>query len=184
MKLNGAHPEAGEPLGLARRLLRRAREESRSTIRELRSVALEQRGLPAALDELLRPLATVGGAAFAVNVTGTPIRLAGTLETHLLRIAQEAVANAARHSGAKRIEIKIDYAPDTVALEVRDDGKGFDLNDATAEARHFGLSGMKERVEKIAGRFRVVSNPGAGAAVSVTAPVVTFNSPLQSSSPA
>ena len=184
MKLNGAHPEAGEPLGLARRLLRRAREESRTTIRELRSVALEQRGLPAALDELLRPLATVSGAAFAVEVTGVPVRLAGTLETHLLRIAQEAVANAAHHSAATRIDLRLDYTPAAVTLEVRDDGNGFDVEYSTVEPGHFGLHGMKERAEKIAGQLRLISQSGAGTTVSVTAPAVTFSAPLQSTSPA
>ena len=184
MKLHGAHPEACEPLGLARRLLRRAREESRTTIRELRSVALEQRGLPAAIDELLRPLATAGGAAFSVEVTGTPIRLAGTLETNLLRIAQEAVANSARHSGATRIDLSLDYATDIVTLTVRDDGRGFDPAHPTAEAGHFGLSGVSERAAKIAGKLRIVSKPGEGTTISITAPVVTFNTPLPSSSPA
>lgn len=185
MKLNGGNPEAAEPLGLARRLLRRAREESRSTIRELRSVALEQRGLPAALDELLRPLATASGAAFNVEITGTPVRLAGTLETNLLRIAQEAVANAAHHSAAKRIDLTLDYTPHSVTLVIRDDGRGFDPATATsAEDGHFGLSGMKERADKIAGRFQVGSKAGEGTVVSVTAPVVTFNAPSPTTTPA
>lgn len=178
MKLNGDNGEAAEPLTLARRLLRRAREESRSTIRELRSVALEQRGLPAALDELLRLLATAGGAAFAVEITGTPVRLSGTLETNLLRIAQEAVANASHHAAARRIDITLDYTPHHVTLVVRDDGCGFDPATATsAEDGHFGLSGMKERVEKIAGRLQIESKAGEGTSVSVTAPAIAFASP-------
>ncbi len=183
MKLNGAHPEAGEPLGLARKLLRRAREESRTTIRELRSVALEQRGLPAALDELLRPLAIAGGATFSVDVSGTPTRLAGTLESHLLRIAQEAVANASRHSGAHSIVIKLDYSMSEVALEVRDDGTGFNPDEPTAEAGHFGLSGMKERADKISGKLHVVGDPGCGTTVRVTAPIVVSNKATQLTSP-
>ncbi len=175
MKLNGAHPEAGEPLGLARRLLRRAREESRTTIRELRSVALEQRGLPAALDELLRPLATAGGAEFSVEVKGAPVRLAGTLETHLLRIAQEAVANAAHHAAAKRIEIVLNYGLDEVTLKVRDDGQGFDVASASEQPGHFGMCGMKERADKISGRLRITSKPGEGTVVNLAAPVVVFN---------
>ncbi|MDZ4402140.1 sensor histidine kinase [Prosthecobacter sp.] len=180
MKLNGSHPQASEPLGLARRLLRRVREESRSTIREMRSVTLEQRGLHAALDELLRPLATVSGAAFNVEVVGQPVRLSGTLETHLLRLAQEAVANAAHHAAAQKIDLRLEYADGQVHLAVRDDGRGFEPSSAAAAAGHFGLSGMRERAEKIAGQLRIVSQPGAGTTVSVQAPVVAF----QSSSPA
>ena len=169
MKMNGGNSQAAEPLSLARRLLRRARDESRSTIRELRSVTLEQRGLPAALEELLRPLATVGGAAFEVKITGSPVRLTGTVETHLLRIAQEAVANAARHAEAKTITLNLTYG-DIVTLEIRDDGKGFDVASSEPAAGHFGMSGMKERADKIAGNLRIVSSVGAGTSVQVTIP--------------
>lgn len=167
MKLNRDSSPAMEPLSLARRLLRRAREESRSTIRELRSVTLEQRGLPAALDELLRPLATVSGAIFEAKVEGTPQRLSGTVETHLLRIAQEAVANAAHHSGAQHIALWLSYDASAVTLEVRDDGCGFDTAAAFDASMHFGLSGMKERADKIAASLTIESSPGAGTSVHV-----------------
>ena len=178
MKLNGNHPEATEPLALARRLLRRAREESRTTIRELRSVALEQRGLPAALDELLRPLATVGGAQFSVEILGQPFRLAGTLETNLLRIAQEAVANAARHSEATQILLRLEYSPERIRLEIEDNGIGFDTAGTISEPGHFGLSGMRERTEKISGELDLRSSKGAGTTVLVTAPAISVNLPL------
>jgi signal transduction histidine kinase len=175
MHLNGAHPEAAEPLGLARRLLRRAREESRTTIRELRSVALEQRGLPAALEELLRPLAAAAGADFRMETRGTPVRMAGTQETHLLRIAHEAVANAARHSGGKAVALVLEYLPDQVRLTISDDGRGFDPQTASAEAGHFGLSGIRERTEKIGGALRLDTAPGQGCTVTVNAPVIPLS---------
>lgn len=171
-KLNGGHAEATDTLDLARRLLRRAREDSRSTIRELRSVSLEQRGLAAAMEELLRPLATAAGAEFHATTTGTPTRLAGTTETALLRLAQEAVSNAGKHSKAQNIELRLAYETDQVSLEVRDDGCGFDLEAASAEPGHFGLSGMRERAEKLGGQLRIESQPGRGTCVSVS---VTLN---------
>jgi signal transduction histidine kinase len=164
-KLNGGNHDATETLDLARRLLRRAREDSRSTIRELRSVALEQRGLPAAMEELLKPLATAAGADFRVVVNGTPFRLAGTMETNFLRVAQEAVANAGKHSQGKNINLRLDYEPDRICLEICDDGRGFDLEAASAEAGHFGLSGMRERAEKLGGQLRIESRPGHGTRV-------------------
>lgn len=173
MKLNGDAAQASEPLNIARRLLRRAREESRSTIRELRSVTLEQRGLPAALDELLRPLATVGGAAFESKVNGSPVRLPGTVETHLLRLAQEAVANAAHHAKAKSITIELDYSPQAVTLCVRDDGVGFDPDAVMDKPGHFGLNGMRERADKVAASLHIVSSPGAGTSVEVKLPVTS-----------
>jgi signal transduction histidine kinase len=178
MKLNGSNPEASEPLTLARRLLRRAREESRTTIRELRSVTLEQRGLPAAIEELLRPLTTASGAAFEVTITGQPFRLAGTQETHLLRLAQEAVANAAQHSNATRIDLRLDYSPEEIRLEIEDNGRGFDPSSAILEASHFGLSGMQERTDKIAGKLSIQSSIERGTLVRITAPAVSFQSTL------
>ena len=169
-KMNGGQPQAGETLNLARRLLRRVREESRSTIREMRSVTLEKRGLAAALEELLRPLATVSGAAFSVEITGRPVRLSGTVETHMLRVAQEAVANAAHHAAASRIALKLDYSPAKVMLEVCDDGVGFDPASPTVEAGHFGLSGMKERADKMGADLRILSQPGRGTTITLSTP--------------
>jgi signal transduction histidine kinase len=177
MKLSADNTQAREPLTLARRLLRRVRAESRSSIRELRSVTLEQRGLPAALDELLRPLATVAGVEFRVQISGQPVRLLGTLEINLLRVAQEGVANAAHHAAAQHIDLLLEYSATRVRIEVRDDGCGFDPGGAGAAAGHFGLSGMKERAEKIAGELRIVSQPGEGTYVSVSAPIVVFQVP-------
>lgn len=169
-KLPQSQTEAAEPLGLALRLLRRAREESRSTIREMRSVTLEQRGLPAAIDELLRPLATVGGAAFQVQTTGKPARLPGSAETHLLRLAQEAVANATQHAKPHQIDIRIDYGPAEVCLQIRDDGIGFDPAAPVSPGEHFGLQGMRERAEKISARLEILSEPGKGTTVKVCVP--------------
>jgi signal transduction histidine kinase len=178
-RMNGGASPATQPLDLARRLLRRAREDSRSTIRELRSVALEKRGLPAAIEELLRPLATAAGAEFMVAVNGTPVRLAGTLETSLLRLTQEAVANAAKHSGARRIEVKLDYDEESIRLSVRDDGCGFDPLATTVLAGHFGMSGMRERAEKIAGRLSINSAPGKGTEIEVHVPRLEFPTPVE-----
>lgn len=170
-RLNGAAPEADQPLQLARRLLRRAREESRTTIRELRSVALEQRGLPGALEELLRPLADAAGMAFTVEVTGQPQRQAGTTETHLLRIIQEAVANAVRHSAAQHIHLRLDYADHALTITVRDDGHGFDPHAPAPQGGHFGLSGMKERADKIAATLHIQSRPDHGTILTLRMPL-------------
>jgi signal transduction histidine kinase len=172
-KMHGGQPQAGETLNLARRLLRRVRQDSRSTIRELRSVTLEKRGLASAMEELLRPLATVSGATFSVQVQGTPIRLTGMVETHLLRLAQEAVANAAQHAGGTSIQIRLCFEPSQVTLEVADDGRGFDKQTAGAPEGHFGLSGMKERTDKMNGSLRILSEPGRGTTIHVTVPLST-----------
>lgn len=170
-RLNAIESEAAGPLEVARRLLRRAREESRTTIRELRSVALEKRGLPGALEELLRPLAEAAGAEFALEVEGEPARQSGTVETHLLRIAQEAVANAARHSGARKVLARLVYGGHSLTLMVSDDGKGFDHRAAIPKGVHFGLNGMRERADRIGAELEVQSQESRGTTITVSLPI-------------
>jgi signal transduction histidine kinase len=156
-------------LELAERMLRHCREETRTSIADLRSVTLEQRGLPGALEELLPPVAAAGGARFALEVQGSPRSLAGPVELHLLRIAQEAVANAARHSQAQAIRARLEYGADAVTLEIRDDGRGFDPAAPTPRG-HFGLLGIRERAAKVHGKLTLESSPGAGSMIRVSVP--------------
>lgn len=167
---NAAH--AGETLSLAHRMLRHCRAESRSSIRDLRSMSLENLGLSAALDDLLRPVATMNGATFAVATEGEACKLPISTETALLRIAHEAVANAARHSGAAQIFVALKYEPGRVRLDVRDDGAGFDPAAPRSPGEHFGLLGMDERANKIGGELRIDSTPGRGTTVSIHVPTV------------
>ncbi len=174
-KIPNQASQATKSLTIARNLLRRSREESRSTIRDLRSVTLEQRGLPAALTELLDPLASAAGMSFTSTITGEPRRLNRAIESNLLRIAHEAVANAARHSKASAIALKLDYTPEHVCLEVCDQGVGFKADAALPNDGHFGLRGMTERVEKIGATLSIVSTLEHGTTVRVIAPCHAAN---------
>jgi signal transduction histidine kinase len=162
--------QAGASLDLAEKMLRHCREEARTSIRDLRSVALEQRGLRGALEEFLAPLAAECGARFAIEVEGTPRSLPGPAEIHLLRIAHEATANAARHATPRNIRVKLEYRDDTVLLEASDDGRGFDT-EAPAPRGHFGILGMQERANKLNATLTIESKAGAGTTVRVVAPV-------------
>jgi signal transduction histidine kinase len=102
----------------------------------------------------------------------------------LLRVAQEALANVARHAGASRAGITLSYMEDVVTLDVRDDGVGFsvpangDGTAATGEANRsppqggFGLIAMRQRVNRLAGQLEIESEPGAGTAVSASVPAM------------
>jgi signal transduction histidine kinase len=161
--------QAGTAIELAQRMLRHCRNEARTSIRDLRSVALEQRGLPGTLEELLSPLAAEAGVQFTLNVGGTPRGLAGPVEIHLLRIAQQAVANAVQHGAPGEIRVQLSYAADEVALEVRDNGRGFDPA-APAPRGHFGIIGIRERANKVHARLTLESAPGAGTTIRVVVP--------------
>ena len=168
-RLAHAPEQAGTALELAERMLRHCRDEARTSIRDLRSVALEQRGLRGALDELLAPLAAECGAHFELEVQGTPRALPGPVEIHLLRIAQQAVANAAQHASPSEIRTQLHYEESTVTLEIRDDGRGFDP-EAPAPRGHFGVLGLRERANKIHAALAIESAPGAGTTIRVVVP--------------
>lgn len=141
----------------------------------LRPLELDDFGLPAALRSLL---ASIGGPALAVgfNIQGPSQRYPQAVETAAFRIAQEAIANALRHSGASALDVQLHMAPDALRLQVHDDGHGFDLDEAAAaamRAHHFGLAGMEERALAAGGRLSVQTAPGAGCTVCVLFDPVT-----------
>jgi signal transduction histidine kinase len=79
-------------------------------------------------------------------------------------VAQEAMQNVKKHAGAAHVWVQLEYRPTEIALEVRDDGRGFKA-DASAPAGHYGLTGMRERAAAIGGRLEVASEPGLGTTV-------------------
>ena len=115
------------------------------------------------------------GVTAEVITTGTPQRLLPEIETTLLRTAQEALANVARHAAASRVALTLSYMEDLVTLDVRDDGRGFDTTAPRPvhDGGGYGLAAMHERVQKVAGTLAVESEPGGGTAVSACVPAAT-----------
>ena len=108
-----------------------------------------------------------------LEVRGTPRALGRSAEQNLFRIGQEALTNALKHSGARRVEMVFAFEPDRVELRVRDNGRGFDpLAPGSQHVREgFGLVSMRERAEQLGGRVSVNSQPGAGTEVVLEAPL-------------
>jgi signal transduction histidine kinase len=101
-------------------------------------------------------------------VTGQPQHLDPSTDLALLRIAQEALHNIKKHARAQNVNITLSYMPDALALDVADDGKGFD---ATRLNRHgFGLTSMRERAEELDGELTIESEPGKGTKIAVLIP--------------
>ncbi|QOC90111.1 ATP-binding protein [Micromonospora craniellae] len=93
----------------------------------------------------------------------------------LLRAAQEALANVARHAAASRDGLTLSYMPDVVTLDVRDDGSGFDVDDGSIvpdQDGGYGLTAMRQRVTRVGGRLAVESEPGGGTAISAFVPAL------------
>ena len=165
----GRSPEAARrQLELARNMSRHSHSEARRSVWDMRSHLLESGDLSSALAEVAASLSPTSKARIAVECTGDPRRLAAVTEHHLLRIAQEAVVNALKHSGATCLKVALDYSPGRVQLVLQDDGRGFDPGLVKgADNGHFGLLDMKERAEKIGARFSLVSLPGKGTEIRV-----------------
>jgi len=162
----------GEPLSairLAQQMLRHCWDEARTSIRDLRSIELEQMGLAGAMDAMVRSFSGGGGAEVQLQVSGEVCHIEASVENHLLRIAHESVTNAVRHAAAQKIVVALTYAPTAVTLEIHDNGCGFDLSAPVPEG-HFGLLGIRERANKIRAALTVESAPGSGSVIRVVVP--------------
>ncbi len=133
-------------------MARAALEETRRSVLEMRSSALEASSLAESVARELRSLERAGIATRAI-VTGEPGHLTSEMETALLRIMQEAVANTRKHAAASRVEASLEYGTESVTLSIVDDGNGFEPEAASRSPGNtgFGLIGMSERAALLAG---------------------------------
>lgn len=153
---------AREAIDHAERLARQAGSELNLVIQELRPVDLEDRGLPDALRGYARDWSGQSGIPAEVTVSGE-LPEAPEVEYALLRIAQEAMANVARHSRASSVRLELRTEGRAVALSIIDDGIGFD---PVRSGHGIGLASMRERVEALGGQLTVDSAPGRGASIT------------------
>jgi signal transduction histidine kinase len=159
-------PEPRRHLDAATQLARESLAEARRSVQALRPQPLEEARLPEALATVAEGWSALNGVAAAVSTTGDPRPLPVDVEATLLRTAQEALANVARHASASRVGLTLSYMDDQVTLDVRDDGVG----GATARPGGFGLTSMSERIAGLHGALAIESEPGSGTAVSASVP--------------
>jgi signal transduction histidine kinase len=191
-QLQAAEHAADEPaqwrrhFAAATGLARDSLSEARRSVDALRPEPLEASPLAEALAGVAARWSALHGIPAWVTTTGTARPVAPDAEAALLRTAQEALANVAKHARATRVGVTLSYLEDEVALDVRDDGKGFPgvpgpdgvpgLDDAgsrgspAAGPGGFGLVAMRQRIEGLAGTLQVESEPGAGTGISARIP--------------
>jgi signal transduction histidine kinase/sugar lactone lactonase YvrE len=146
--------------------------EARRSIWSLRSPALETGDLIDALRDAAARARSGHDIAFTFEEQGERQRLSSQVEHQLLRIGQEALLNAVRHSGASAIALRLQYDPDTVALVISDNGQGFDVSrNGEGTTDHYGLTTMRERAEQAGGRLTLSSTPGRGTTVEAVVPI-------------
>ena len=173
LKTCSATPETAlQHLELARHMVDQSQDEVRRSIWDLRSQMLDNNDLPSALDALGKQLSSGTDIRIGVEVLGAKHRLPDDVENHLLRITQEAIANAIKHAHPRQIQVQIVFEPGSVALTVRDDGCGFNVGEFPASRNgHFGLAGMRARAKTLHGTIEMESTPGAGTTITVEVPL-------------
>jgi signal transduction histidine kinase len=175
-ELVDANPaRAREQLGYLQELTRAAMGEMRSLIFELRPAELETEGLASVLRKHVDVVRRLHEQEIEFAVEGDR-RLPPDVERGLLRIAQEALGNAVRHSGAQRVTLSLAARDSRVSLRVVDDGRGFDPEEAVTRSRRLGLTSMRERAEALGGTLAIDSEPGRGTAIEVEVRVGRVNS--------
>ena len=141
-------------------------DEARLIVAELSPGHLQSRTLVEALERLTHTVSERGDLPVQLTVVGEPVALGGVTEVILLRTAQEALSNVRRHSDAGRVDLELRFDGDAVRLDVIDDGKGFDADDAWG----FGLDGLRARVAEVDGSFEITSALGQGTKLRVEVP--------------
>jgi PAS domain S-box-containing protein len=168
--LDGASPDASRHLESAMSLARDGLAEARRSVQGLRPQLLRDGNIATALDRLVRQLSSESVLRIDFSTTGGTPTLSPDVETNLLRISQEAITNAMKHSSGNEISVRLAVEPDALQLTIEDNGAGFDPHVSTL-SRGFGLISMQERADRIGGDLTILTQPGAGTKVLVVVPL-------------
>jgi signal transduction histidine kinase/ligand-binding sensor domain-containing protein len=169
-------PEGSESrrdlLDCARAQVRATVDEARRAVWNLRQDATRSREIGPLIDQIARQVGHASHVPIRFATTGQAVTLDPAVEHDLLMVAREAVSNAVRHAQPREVRLQLDFESDRVRMQVHDDGCGFDPREAlSASGEHFGLVGMRERVQRLGGRFDVTSAPGKGTDLLAEVPV-------------
>lgn len=161
-------PGAREAVRSASVMLRQNLADTRSLVHELAAPGLESAPLP----EALQQAASQYVPRVRLCVTGEPREVGADIRHALLRVVQSAAANTALHASAASATVTLGFLPETVTLDIHDDGAGFDPESVAApsDTGGYGLRAMRQRVEQLGGDFSVESSPGAGTIVAAALP--------------
>lgn len=146
--------------------------EARHSVAGLRNSAGNESGLSAAVTQAARQLTAASEMTLHLRLGPSPSGLTPDVEYNILRIVQEAISNAVKHSSGHQVEVVLDCSPQQFTLSVRDNGVGFDTRlHEPSQSGHYGLIGMRERAVHIRADLSIVSEPGRGTTVNLTLPL-------------
>ncbi|MEI6193251.1 MAG: sensor histidine kinase [Verrucomicrobiota bacterium] len=176
-----ANERKGNHLETARRMVQHAQEDLRGTVWALRVLPLHERTFAEALQVLANQMAEGRAEKITIKAEGALPLLSEFVAGNLLMVAQEAMHNALKHAQATLIETTVSAAPDEkhITIEIRDNGIGFDpAASSRASSGHFGLMGMRERLDRLGGKLHIESKPGRGTRVLVEVTLRPFDDEL------
>jgi signal transduction histidine kinase len=156
-------------LDLARNMVRHCQAEARRIIWDMHDGAEPMGPLSSALSKALDGMSARLQVKTQLHVIGEERSLSPLAVHHLTCICQEAVTNATRHASPSAIQIVLEYQPTSTSLSVKDDGRGFQLAEASRPG-HFGISVMEERAKKAGGNFQIRTSPDVGTEILVYLP--------------
>jgi len=144
---------------------------------DLHSSSLEYLGFLPAVRKLAEELGKRQGMQIEIKNDGVRSALPAEISLCLFRVVQEALHNAARHSGTKRVEVRLQKIKDQIHLTLSDSGKGFDVA-ATASGQGLGLASMRERIRLVNGKIVIQSEPAVGTCIQAWVPLPAIVVPL------
>jgi len=165
--------EAQDELAAMESTIDKSLKELRRVVTGLRPPALDELGLSHALRQSLEDLKT-DGVACRFSEVGTPARLPSSTEIAVYRLVQEALTNVRKHADATKVNLRLQFQADELLVEVRDNGRGFDLSrtlDSAISVGHMGLLGIKQRVETVGGDIKIKTGEGAGTTIILRLPI-------------
>ncbi len=152
-------------------LVRSNLQDIRRIIFDLRPMALDDLGIVPAISKYLDNFEANYGIRCKFFIEGREKRLLPALEVALFRLVQEGMTNVAKHAHSEKVDISLIYQEDWTVARIQDYGKGFEVTYAlTTPGEHFGLIGMRERVEMFSGRFSIQSILGKGTTIELSIP--------------
>ena len=162
----GAQPQ----LDVAKRMVNHAADELRNSVWTLRSLQAHGQRFGPALEAMIERARGTGDAVVTCRIEGGFEDVSEFVGGNLLLVIQEALLNSQRHAACSQIQVSVRREGEQVAVEVRDDGRGFVEEDVRGGTRagHFGLAVMRERTERLGGRLAIESRPGGGTVVRAT----------------